>query len=347
MQNTGSIPSSEWTKPSLSEGLGDDYNGHNMVFILGCGRSGTTWLQRLLASHPKVRTGQETGTFTTNIGPQLRAFRREAAPNAQTLRPDGLGCYFTEDEFCRILKGYLLKLLEPMVTPLAADELFLEKTPNHGEFIPEIFEFLPRARVIHMLRDARDVVSSMLAKDGCIPRSNWAPSGPIQASFMWVNMIKAIRKAVANVSPDQFHEVRYETLSRSPVEVLQGCADFLGLDWDRCEIAEAVEANRASKARASGGGTPIPLRGEVAKRFGNVVVEPKGFIRKATPGSWKKDLSLYQKFRVWRSAHQTMEEVGYDWPKGMEFAFSSLSASLDLSKQVLSPGSRLLRGLKR
>jgi hypothetical protein len=98
-----------------------------------------------------------------------------------------------------------------------------------------------------------------------------------------------------------------------------------------------VDANQASKARANGGGTPIPLFGEVAKRSGPTVVEPKGFIRKAQPGGWRTDLSLYEKFRVWRVAHELMDELDYHWPKAMALAFAPLSASIDLARLALSP----------
>lgn len=37
--------------------------GENIVFIVGSPRSGTTWLQRLLATHPQIKTGQESRIF--------------------------------------------------------------------------------------------------------------------------------------------------------------------------------------------------------------------------------------------------------------------------------------------
>ncbi|HXH85516.1 MAG TPA: hypothetical protein VNI35_01745, partial [Nitrospira sp.] len=87
-------------------------------------------------------------------------------------------------------------------------------------------------------------------------------------------------------------------------------------------------------------GTPIPVYGEVAKRSGPVVLEPKRFIRKAQPGAWKNDLSLSEKFRVWRVAHELMDELDYHWPKAMALAFGSLSTSMDLAKLALSPRGR-------
>jgi hypothetical protein len=334
VREAGRISNSGETSRSLSrKALGIDYDGHNLVFLAGCPRSGTTWLQRLLASHPKIHTGQESNVFTVHIGPQLQAWRKAAEP--QYRGGLGLACYFTEEEFLLLLKTYLLRLLEPMVGHLAPGELFLEKTPSNALFLPQIFELLPRARVIHVLRDARDVVSSLISGEAWL--SSWAPDDVRRAAYMWANHVRVVRDAVPKLPLQQFREVRYESLSCMPVEVLRECADFLGLEWDPAEISKAVDLNQASKAKATGG-TPIPLFGEVAKRSGPVVVEPKGFIRKAKPGAWKNDLSLWQKFWVWHIAHQVMDEADYRWPKAMESAFASLSAFVELAKKtVLSP----------
>ena len=311
-----------------------DYDGHNLLFVVGCPRSGTTWLQRLLASHPKIRTGQESHLFQHYIGCQLRNWRVAAE---QRFRGGvGMACYFTEEEFLHIMKSYLLILTEPMVGHLGPGEFFLEKSPSNGLFLPEIFELLPKARVIHVLRDARDVVSSLISREAWI--SEWAPRKAAVAGNWWAMHIKAVRDARPQLPPEQFLEIRYEDLSRSPIDVLRGCADFLKLGWDASEIAKAVDANRASRARANGGGSPIPLSGAVAKRNGPVVIEPEGFIRKAAPGAWRNDLNLYQKFRVWRDLRGLMEEVGYTWPKLMDLSFSFLSDSVDLTKVLLSPG---------
>jgi aminoglycoside phosphotransferase (APT) family kinase protein len=45
-----------------------------MVFLVGCPRSGTTWHQKLLASHPRIRSGEESHFFSLYVGPQLRAW---------------------------------------------------------------------------------------------------------------------------------------------------------------------------------------------------------------------------------------------------------------------------------
>src|SRR6185437_13587512 len=103
-----------------------DYTGENLVFVVGCPRSGTTWVQRLLATHPCVRTGQESDLFDIYVGPQLRAWQLE-------------------------LTEYLLRLLAPMIAELKPGELFVEKTPSHILYLPEIHKLLPAARFVNVL----------------------------------------------------------------------------------------------------------------------------------------------------------------------------------------------------
>jgi hypothetical protein len=289
----------------------EEYYGQNLVFIVGCPRSGTTWLQRLLACHPKIRTGQETNLFSDYIGLLLNRFY-------YTLNPEfrggvGMGCYLTEEEFLKILQSFMFTLLQPIVKHLNSGEFFVEKTPDHTKYVREIIMFLPQCRIINVVRDARDVVASLLAASKSWGRS-WAPSTVDQAAQKWVDTIVAVRDAKKYVPLNQFFEVRYEDLYETPQKILTMCCDFLGLDWDEKAVSQAIEANNPKTVTFSNPGTPIPLGGEIARRSGSIVVEPKGFIRRACPGNWRSDLSLLEKYRVWRICRKIMAEVGYSWP---------------------------------
>src|ERR687886_1771642 len=110
--------------------MAECYRGDSLVCIVGCPRSGTTWLQRLLAGHPSVRTGQESDVFDIYVGPQLRAWRRELDPASSGRGGVGLACYFDDDRFVRALRRYASELMEPMLGGLGPGEIFLEKTPS-------------------------------------------------------------------------------------------------------------------------------------------------------------------------------------------------------------------------
>ena len=290
-----------------------EYDGANLVFVVGCPRSGTTWVQRLLASHTNIRTGQESDVFDIYVGPQLQAWRRELEVSSSGRGGVGLGCYLDDSEFVRILKGYTLELLRPMIGPLAPGEIFVEKTPSHVLYVPEIATLLPAARFVHVLRDPRDTVASLLSASRSWGMT-WAPRTARQATGMWVQHVEAARRAQFQLAPGKFFELRYEALHADTTGELRRLTTWLGLEWAEADLQRAVAANSAETARR-GGGTAIPLGGAFGKVSGPVVKEPPGFVRKAQAGSWREDLSVTDRLWVWKVGRSTMARVGYAWPR--------------------------------
>ena len=288
------------------------YTGKNMVFLVGCPRSGTTWLQKLLASHPKIRSGEESHFFSLYVGPQLRSWYSQKTHHLN----DGIGhaagppAYFEEKQFLRILKNYLGSLLEPLIETLGPDELFLEKTPSHALFIPEIKELLPDSRFIHLVRDPRDVVASMLAASRGWG-ATWAPTDAKIAAAMWVQHVQAVQAAIEGLATHDFYQITYENLWRSTHPTLKGVADFLQIPWGEDAIKIAIDSNKADVMEFKG--TPIPVYGEVRARFGGIAKLPRGFIRNARPDGWRSELSVRQRMTVWRATRGLIEQMGYAW----------------------------------
>jgi hypothetical protein len=273
------------------------FDGHNLILIVGSPRSGTTWLQKLLAAHPLVQTGQESDIFDEYLGPQLRAWRRQSQPERFSTRGGiGLGCYFTEAEFMQNLRNYQDTLLMPLLGGLTGQQVFLEKTPGHALYLPEILELLPRVRIVHILRDGRDVAASLLAASRGWGKI-WAPKNPGHAAWVWMKHVHAVRNAQPSIPKEQFYEVRYETLFEDAAGTLRSLVNFLGLPWNENDLLDAVERNQPNPDRQQNA-TAIPLGGEMAKRSGSYVKDAPGFIRKGYPGSWRQDLSLLDKFHV-------------------------------------------------
>lgn len=289
-----------------------EYTGKNMVFLVGCPRSGTTWLQKLLAAHPKVGTGEESHFFSLYIGPQLRAWNDQKTRHFH----DGLGhaagpqAYFREEEFLAILKNYVSALLKPIVDRLQPDEWFLEKTPSHALYIPEIKQLLPDSRFIHLIRDCRDVVASLMTASRSWGAS-WAPSSAKLAAAMWVQHVEAVKIGARNLSSREFREIRYEELWSSPLETLKNLSEWLGIVWSEDAIKLAIDSNKADVMETAG--TPIPVYGEVRALTGDRAKLPRGFIGRARPDAWKSDLSMYEKYEVWRGTRKSMNAAGYFW----------------------------------
>ncbi len=272
-------------------------NGANLVFIVGCPRSGTTWLQRLLATHPQIKTGQESRLFEY-LGSQLRLWQQDLASAKSDGRGGtGMAGYLNTGEFSAIQKNYLAALLAPMLKDLAPGQIFLEKTPGHALFIPEIVQLLPAAKIIHLRRDPRDVVASLLAAGKGWGKA-WAPRRAKNAARLWCEHTGQAQAAGKSLPPSQFLEVSYEALVENPAAGLVEITRFLNLAWSDSEIFQAIAANSANEMR-QGKGTPIPLHGELGKQASGIVQDPKEFVRKARPGSWREDLTLLERWQVW------------------------------------------------
>lgn len=290
--------------------ISDSFLGECLVFVVGCPRSGTTWVQRLLASHPNVATGQETDLFDVYVGPQIRAWRRFAMPGSSGRGIVGLACYMDDARFLKGIRTYLVSLLNAILAPVRDGQMFVEKTPSHALFLEEIRCLLPACKVIHVVRDPRDVAASLLAASQSWAES-WAPKDADSASRLWLEHVSGARKGLELFGAEKYVEIRYEDLFAEPEQYLGILWKFLSLSFDNSEVEKAVLANKAEATR-SGKATKIPLGGIARTHFGGHVRDPEGFVRSNGPGAWRQELSWRSARRVERIAGQMMASFGYE-----------------------------------
>ncbi|MFM7260537.1 MAG: sulfotransferase family protein, partial [bacterium] len=128
------------------------------LLVVGAPRSGTTWLIRTLLQDRRLVGGQESH-FLKTFGASLRAFDEQRGRP----RPTGLACYWRRAELVDELQRLWRKTFEPMVALRPEARLLVEKTPDHALWLDVAREVVPGARVLHIVRDSRAVVASLLA----------------------------------------------------------------------------------------------------------------------------------------------------------------------------------------
>lgn len=101
-------------------------------------------------------------------------------------------------------------------------KLWGDKSPINTLNLPRIYELFPKAKYLHMVRDSRDSISSMVAKGLDINL----------ATTRWVNSIKQVVSLQNRLGKNQFLEVRYEDLVTEPVTTVSNSCRFLGLDYE-------------------------------------------------------------------------------------------------------------------
>lgn len=228
------------------------------ALIVGSGRSGTTLLQALVGTHPDIVTFPETHFCEMTVGEYQRRVlgrtwvtaeargryllgrcraalgltsRRTRNQWAATVGLVGL----TPEEapqlpwgglVARLAVDAFIELLDRAAEREGA-ALWLEKSPNHLHYLPELLQAAPDLRVVHMVRSGTEVVASMVRAAHDYPQSAWARvADPREAANRWN---RALRATLHLAGRPGHHVVRYEGLVARPAEVLSGVFSFLGL----------------------------------------------------------------------------------------------------------------------
>jgi hypothetical protein len=167
---------------SLPAQVDGDSQAVHRTFIVGCPRSGTTLVQALLARHPDVYTLPETAFFEHLFAdlewrwgdhraqPRRRRWRQHLGLMRKEVRPSivpllrSLGSKRApirhvpfNSNTCAVK---FIDLLDALALQAGCPQ-WVEKTPNHLLYMPEIDACAPDARFIHVIRPGADVLASL------------------------------------------------------------------------------------------------------------------------------------------------------------------------------------------
>lgn len=269
------------------------------VFIVGCPRSGTTWVQLLLAQHPAVATSQETHLFSRYLAPLERGWKFEHDASLDRKRDTGLASLLSDEEFYSLIREFADRIFQRIADESARARVVVEKTPPHVRHGDLILKTFPDAYLLHVIRDPRSVVSSMLSASGSWAL-HWAPDSSIEAAKTWRSDVTAGRRLAEET--DRYREVRYEALIDDGPGELAKLYRWLGLPEDRSLCERAVEACAIDRLKKDSDGIETPWKLES---------EPEQFFRKGKTDSWRQELSEADLRSVEFLAGPLMEELGY------------------------------------
>ena len=204
------------------------------VFVVGCGRSGTTVLRTVLDAHPALAVAHEA-RFVAPLGLRRARYERPDGFAADRLMADLAAdrAVRTNLEFAEADLRDALAARQPVADfPDAVRRVFAlwagrrgkarygDKFPGYVLRMPLLAGLFPEARFVHIVRDGRDVaLSSMAVADG-----GDAESDPVALALDWVARVTAGRDAGADARAGRYHEVRYEALVGEPEPVIAGSA---------------------------------------------------------------------------------------------------------------------------
>jgi hypothetical protein len=226
------------------------------VFLVGCPRSGTTLLQRILDAHPQAAIAPETHFVRTFLRDRsYRAAPRDPAvfarlveavvamPAFAEMRLDAASFRAAASAGADRDADALFRLLLAQFRARTGAQVVGEKTPNHLLYMRRIERAFAReggALFVHIVRDPRAVVHSWRSMP-------WSTGSVAGDAAVWAKYQRHARTR----RPAELLTVRYEDLVAEPERVLHGVCTFVGLPFDAALLRHHERVDDAT-------GTPRP-----------------------------------------------------------------------------------------
>jgi hypothetical protein len=100
-----------------------------------------------------------------------------------------------------------------------------DKTPQHVLSVEQLARAFPGARILHIVRDGRNVVPSLVGM-------HFGPDHFGAAALFWRDRVTRGRAGGERVGPSRYREIRYEDLVAAPEPTLRGVCEFFELPFD-------------------------------------------------------------------------------------------------------------------
>ena len=271
----------------------------NMVWIFGSGRSGSTWLRSMMEDLDWHQAWEEP-----MVGRLFGEFHAHAL-ESDLRRPDFVMANETRKGWIKGIRSFVLDCASYAHPRLDTGDYLVVKEPNGSMGAPLLMEALPESRMILLVRDPRDIVSSMLdgaRKGGWMYRRKESDDWKRKAlpdndpnTFVRKRSRKYLQHAGNAKKAYDAHQgpkalVKYEDLRADTLGTMKRIYSTLDIPIDEGELFRVVQKHS----------------------WENIPEEQKGegkFYRKATPEGWREDLTPEQAEIVERITSPLLKEL--------------------------------------
>lgn len=288
------------------------------ILITALGRSGTTWLVRLLAEHPAVvvhprypfescpglyllHTLQVLSTPSNPVPPGRFVEQHESVENVHPLplfcRDEEPGLHgWLRDRYVEKLGAWTLETIDALYERVAATcqkpeaRYWCEKTIGEPHTAAVLAEVYPRAKEVFLVRDFRDMLCSRQSFFGA--REQYHDLSDMTSVIAEVRGQMDVLLEHWRARHATAHLVRYEDLVLRPVDTLANLFNFLELEDSRRQIEELL-----GRAEANSG---------IAAEH-RTVQDPR-----ATIGRWRRDLGPDQQRQCLDACADALKLFGYE-----------------------------------
>lgn len=212
------------------------------IFVGGAQRTGTSVLQSLLCQAPGTNPMIMEADYLLNL---VRAYAR--AKRAWNIKSKD---YFDNPENLRRFHSeFIVKFLKNTASRYNDVPHLVLKEPHLTLYFPDLFELLPAARFVVILRDPRDAISSMIEVGQELQAEGKKTFFQKRHMAELSKYFKSFYDPICNTKNAKLaartYFIRYEDLATDPVAQLPGLREFTGLDID-LDLSDQSQTDSAS-----------------------------------------------------------------------------------------------------
>lgn len=207
------------------------------VFVVGCPRSGTTLLQSILLTNPSIISFPESHFFVylfkrrTDFQKKFNlASKHSRSRFANFMHESGYQKVQPALPRYALTLGQQTQVFTHTLDTIAHKQqksIWLEKTPDHVNFINFIEAYVRDALFIHIVRNGPDAVASLYDVTHKYPR-DW--EGPWKLERCLNKWITCAQNTCKHLHKPNHLMIRYETLINDLALASQKLSDFIGAD---------------------------------------------------------------------------------------------------------------------
>ena len=182
------------------------------IFIIGVPRSGTTLVEKIIASgYNKIPIGEETGIFGNLVDEEI--FRSEKVNiDLESFRE-------------KVIEKYNEKKL----IQADSDYTFTDKSLDNFFYIELIRKVFPNAKIINCRRNPISSIMSILENN--LIEISWAHN--LKSIFKYFNIYYKIIENYQKSLPDFIYDLKFEKFIKNPEIESKKLMSFCNLSWDK------------------------------------------------------------------------------------------------------------------
>ncbi len=188
------------------------------IFIIGMPRSGTTLVEQIISSHPKVFGGDELNFLPTLIEDKFKSSKNNISFNKIK--------NISKNDILNLSNLYINRIRTLSTTA----EKITDKLPINFKWVGLIKIAFPNATIIHCKRNAEDNCFSIYKNYFTNPKLNFAYKIDEIVNFynLYSNLMFYWKKNI----PNYIYDIHYEKLINNPKKEIQNLIKACNLSWN-------------------------------------------------------------------------------------------------------------------